>query len=455
MKEKNEEIADRCPLRPRYHFIAPAYWMNDPNGLIYYKGEYHIFYQHNPYGENWGNIHWGHAKSKDLVYWEHLPIALIPSKERGEIHCFSGNSILVNGIPHIMYTSIGINKPPSTGAEQWIAISSDDLITWKKSERNPIMINEIHGDLDIRDWRDPYLWIDDGIYYAILGGHIRKPRKPLVLLYKSEDFYNWEFLHPLLIGNKSLGKNWECPNFFKLNDKYILIVSPHRKVIYSVGNYQNYQFFPENWYILDYGSLFYAPNTMKDSHGRIIMWGWIQAKGTKGWNGCLTLPRILTLGKDNKLRFEVVPELKKLRGKYYQIENKIITKNDGLSSSWLTKLTLEIKLEIKVNMLTKFLISIYEDNSIELEEILSYDCNNNEIRVGKEQALFYLKNDENTLQFHIFIDKSIMEVCVNNEMYISTQISSIFDKPFQLELKSLSGYVKIINLEIWELKSIW
>ena len=155
--EQSRKIAEKCPYRPKYHFLPKANWMNDPNGPIFYKGEFHLFYQHNPYGEQWGNIHWGHAKSKDLVHWQHLPIALIPNHELGEEHCFSGCCVNNDGTPSIIYTSIGPERLPSTGAEQWMATSSDDMITWQKSPHNPLMTIDIHGDLDIREWRDPYI----------------------------------------------------------------------------------------------------------------------------------------------------------------------------------------------------------------------------------------------------------------------------------------------------------
>ncbi|TFG00804.1 MAG: hypothetical protein EU542_07710, partial [Promethearchaeota archaeon] len=326
--------AEQCPLRPEFHFLAPANWMNDPNGPIFYKGEYHLFYQHNPYNDKWGNIHWGHAKSKDLVYWEHLPIALTPSRELGEKHCFSGCCVNDDGIPTIIYTSIGFKRTPSTGAEQWLATSSDDMITWQKSLENPILNRDIHGNLDLRDWRDPYIWKNDDFWYMTLGGHIHGSRAGIALLYRSKDLFQWEYLNPLLTGkrnDKITGKNWECPNFFPLRNKHILIVSPHKKVIYNIGTYENHEFIPGTWRILDHGRAFYAPNTMIDKRGRVIMWAWIQGGGTGGWNGCLTLPRIVSLGEDGRLKFFPAPELQKLRGPHIHFDPMIISsKSNGI-----------------------------------------------------------------------------------------------------------------------------
>ena len=145
--------AESDPERPVWHFRPPANWNNDPNGTIFYKGWHHLFYQHNPYGSVWGHMHWGHARSRDLVNWEHLPIALWPSLEKGEEHIYSGGAILAaDGRPHIFYTSIGKRDP-----EQWMAIpADDDLIVWEKYARNPILTLEAHGGRKVYDWRDPF-----------------------------------------------------------------------------------------------------------------------------------------------------------------------------------------------------------------------------------------------------------------------------------------------------------
>src|SRR5512143_2188777 len=119
-------------IRPRYHFLPPANWMNDPNGPIYYDGYYHLFYQHNPFADTWGNIHWGHARSRDLLYWEHLPIALRPAFELGEQHCYSGCAgVDDQGRVLLIYTSVGFERDGvHLPNQQWAALGSPDLVTW-------------------------------------------------------------------------------------------------------------------------------------------------------------------------------------------------------------------------------------------------------------------------------------------------------------------------------------
>ncbi|HTG45843.1 MAG TPA: glycoside hydrolase family 32 protein, partial [Verrucomicrobiae bacterium] len=138
--------AQADPDRPGYHILPPANWINDPNGPIYHNGYWHMFYQHNPYGDGWGNMHWGHVRSKDLAHWEHLPIALWPSKESGEEHVFSGCAgMRADGKPIIFYTSVFQGKSATDYAEQWVALGSSDLLQWSKPAENPALHESIHG----------------------------------------------------------------------------------------------------------------------------------------------------------------------------------------------------------------------------------------------------------------------------------------------------------------------
>ena len=177
--EKGKERAEQCHYRPKYHFIAPSFWMNDPCGPVFYKGEYHLFYQHNPYKENfkindWWDMSWGHAKSKDLVHWDFLPIAIMPSQENGEDGCWSGTCVINQGVPIIIYTSVSKEKPPHEYAELWMAVSKDDMETWEKCDFNPILTSYQYKHYNIHDWRDPYLWKERNYWYMIVGGHKHK-----------------------------------------------------------------------------------------------------------------------------------------------------------------------------------------------------------------------------------------------------------------------------------------
>ncbi|TFG27374.1 MAG: glycoside hydrolase family 32 protein [Promethearchaeota archaeon] len=456
--EKARKIAEECPYRPKYHFLPKANWMNDPNGPIFYKGEFHLFYQHNPYGEQWGNIHWGHAKSKDLVHWQHLPIALVPNHELGEEHCFSGCCVNNDGIPSIIYTSIGPERLPSTGAELWMATSLDDMKTWQKSPHNPLMTIDIHGDLDIREWRDPYIWKENKYWYMTLGGHIHNSHAGIALLYRSKNLIEWEYLNPLCIGNKDLkltGKNWECPNFFPLKDKHILIISPHKRVVYSVGTYKDHKFTPGNWRILDHGRVFYAPTTMVDKNGRIIVWGWVKGGGTGGWNGCLTLPRIISMGKDGKLEFSPASELQKLRDSHINFKNLMISSESNNILESIRSHSLEILGEFQIIDVNSFGIQIFKSSQNKDYETIGYDLEKNQLWAGKERSKIDFKGDNKKFIFHIFIDNSVIEIFLNHKECMTSRIYPKSINSDRIEIFCNGGKINIESLDIWTLKTIW
>ncbi|MFO0946864.1 MAG: glycoside hydrolase family 32 protein [Planctomycetota bacterium] len=326
--------AEADPRRPHYHFASPALWMNDPNGLIQYRGVYHVFYQHNPYGDEWGHMHWGHARSKDLVHWEHLPIALWPSLEKGEEHCFSGCMARgPEGKPMAFYTSIGPKRPAGDGAEQWVAIPKDgDLVEWEKHSANPVLAESLHGKQKIYDWRDPYVFQAAGRTYLVLGGNLNgaKGGKAIVALYEAEapSLNQWKHRGILFQHPDADVVNIECPNFFPLREldpsgkpgkeKWVLIISPHRRVEYFVGDFDPIagKFEVSHRGLVDHGDAYYAPNGLVDDKGRHLLWGWVRGfPPGRGWNGCLTLPRKLSLTSEGILVQTPAEEITTLRKK--------------------------------------------------------------------------------------------------------------------------------------------
>lgn len=303
------------PERPVFHLLPPAGWMNDPNGLLHHRGIYHVFYQHNPYGDAWGHMHWGHARSRDLVFWEHLPIALWPSKRDREDHVFSGSATLdKQGRPLLFYTSIGPRDP-----EQWAALPADDeLLSWKKHPKNPLLTEKLHGSTKVHEWRDPYVFLHAGHHYLVCGGNLNANQgaQAAVFLYRAEndDLTQWKYLHPLFIHPDKDVKNIECPIFFELSGKWVLIVSPHRAAEWFTGDLDdNLRFQSTKNGVLDRGSV-YAPSVFQLDAGRRVLFGWVRDfPAGKGWNGCLTLPRELTLAPDGALLQSPVAELDRLR----------------------------------------------------------------------------------------------------------------------------------------------
>jgi beta-fructofuranosidase len=317
-------LAAADPERPVYHFHPPANWNNDPNGTLFYKGWHHLFYQLNPSAPVGGNQHWGHARSRDLVNWEHLPIALAPSFDKGENAIYSGAAfVAADGRPRIIYTSIGHPQP-----EQWMAVAEDDdLIRWSKFSGNPVLATAAHGQVVVEEWRDPFLFAADGQTYMVCGGHVAAQRSGgtgQVQLYRATkaDLSAWTHLGPVFHAIDRDTFNIECPNLFKLQDKWVLIISPHRACEYYVGTLDigARRFVPETHGILDAGDA-YASNISVDDRGTNTPRG-------RGWNGVMTLPRILSIGSDGALRQTAPPEFASLRGPITNVADLSVT--DGV-----------------------------------------------------------------------------------------------------------------------------
>ena len=227
--------------------------------------------QYNPYSDQWGNIHWGHAVSTDCVHWKILPVALEPSAERGEVHCFSGCVNTEGDQPILYYTSVGREadgRDSRYGAEQWCALSENQMETWSKYEGNPILTKEIHGSLEVLEWRDPFVWREEDGWYMVLGGQIGG--SGAVLLYYSSDRLEWKFCRVLLHSSNPAERIFECPNYFALGEKRILVVSPDGMPKYWIGHEgKDHSFIPEKEGIIDHSGWdgFYAPNSFRDKDG--------------------------------------------------------------------------------------------------------------------------------------------------------------------------------------------
>lgn len=309
------------PHRPRFHLCAPTGWMNDPDGLIQWRGTYHVFYQHNPMGGYHANVHWGHAASADLITWHDLPIAISPTPGGPDADgCWSGSIIDADGTAKLFYTSV---YPQS----QSCATPLDaDLITWAKHPANPLISGipegvPVVGGAATPDIRDPWLWREGDVWLMALGSGI-EGQGGAVLLYESPDLVTWRYLHPLHSGTMGGEATiWECPNFFPLGDEHVLIVSQlpaANSVHYQLGAYADRRFTPRTTATIDGGTCFYAPQTLLDDAGRRLMWGWLKEERTHdahraaGWAGALTMPRVLSIA-GGRLRQTPAPELAGLR----------------------------------------------------------------------------------------------------------------------------------------------
>lgn len=211
-------------MRQQYHFMGGPGWINDPNGLVWYKDAYHFFYQYNPFGLTWGEPCWGHAVSRDLLHWTQLPPALVPSEpydmyEQGG--CFSGSALVVGQRLYLLYT--GVCEKDGHCVQAQCLAWSDDGVTFQKYENNPVVCAPVG--VDPANFRDPKLWREaDGTFYFVCGASLEGDGA--ALLFSSQDLFQWQYQGVLARSEGRFGTMWECPDLIPLGRKHMLCVSP-------------------------------------------------------------------------------------------------------------------------------------------------------------------------------------------------------------------------------------
>jgi len=468
-KNNNHDI-----YRQAYHMMPPKGWMNDPNGLIQYKGMYHMFYQHHPYSPEPGLMHWGHAVSSDLVHWSHLPIALAPGQPYDKNGCFSGSAVDDDGILTLIYSGNIVDEEANVRRQVQCIATSGDGKTFKKFAGNPVIPEHpIDGS---HDFRDPKVWKHENTWYAVIGSG--KDGIGKALLYKSRDLREWSYVGVLAQSDGTKGRMWECPDFFPLGDKYVLIVSPigmeGHKNIYMVGemDYEQGKFVLQCWGDLDCGPHFYAAQTFQDDQGRRILFAWMNMWGaytptkSNGWAGAMTLPRILTLSANGKVKSQPAPELKCLRQKHFRFDNVTLEPESANILNDIKGECFEIiaVFEVPAGKTVDFGIKLRCSTDNREETVVGYNAGTQKIYVdtsksglseGSRYESCLEPMEGRLLKIHIFLDRSSIEVFGNEGEVAIT--SRIYPDPFSVGMGifTIGGSIKLAALDVWELSSIW
>lgn len=319
--------------RPLFHLSPRTGWMNDPNGFGYYRGLYHLFYQYHPYDTEWGSMHWGHAVSRDLLTWRYLPAALAPDQEYDSFGCFSGSAEeLPDGRQLILYTSVSPDRTDPDGRMlQTQSIAVGDGTEYQKFSGNPVLTaEELPEGATPYDFRDPHIWRTENRYAAVVASDNRL-RGTQILQIRSADGFRWEFDRILTENRGRIGGMWECPDYFPLDGKQILLASAMNMQEESLDFHRGNNTFcmigregPDGTFeedvlqTVDHGTDFYAAQTLKSPDGRRIMIGWMHNPGYalavrgRTYTGQMTLPRELFL-RDGRLCQRPIRELTRMR----------------------------------------------------------------------------------------------------------------------------------------------
>jgi beta-fructofuranosidase len=449
------------PHRPQYHLLPAANWMNDPNGPIFWQGKYHMFYQYNPNGAFWGDMHWGHAVSEDMVRWKHLPVALAPTPGGPDKDgVFSGCAVADDGGVTAIYTSVN----PET---QSIATSGGDLTEWKKFAGNPVIAAPPAG-LEVTGFRDPCVWKEGDTWLIAVGSGFRG-KGGAVLLYESKDLRHWNYLHPLITGHMGTaasakdpvdsGEMWECPDFFELDEKHLLIFSTERVVKYLLGSYAERRLRPETTGGIDYGS-YYAARTMTtgtNTGGRRILWGWLtegrtaEAQRAAGWSGVMSLPRELKL-YGAQVQMRPAAEVETLRGKRLggDAEGDCLEIRAEIDPGDAVQAGL--KLRVAANRSEQTLV--YYDRT---QRLICVDRSQSSTDKSADRAMQsgpFLLGRAEPLRLHIFLDGSVIEIFANDRFCLSARVYPAGARSKGIALYATGGTASMASFEAWEMRPI-
>ena len=448
--------------RLNYHFMPQAYWMNDPNGLVFFNGYYHVFYQHHPYSSEWGSMHWGHARTKDFIDWEHLPISLAPSEDYDADGCLSGSAVVGNGVLHLFYTGQRVVDGKTTQVQ--CRATSLDGVNFVKDRRNPLISD--YPPEGSPDFRDPKVWEHSGVWFMALASG--KDGIGKVLLYKSRDLSQWEYAGVLAQSDGTQGAIWECPDVFSLGGKHVLVVSPigrePRRVIYFVGtlDYESGRFTADYSKELDHGPDFYAFGTE-----RRLLLAWMDAwdvdlpSKKDNWAGAFTIPRELVLDANGCLRIHPLPELRRLRKEHFSATSILLDGNEKkLAAFDLKEAGLEIILQLDMEKTTASHFGIvFTDAQSSSQFSVGFKekgkklyLDTNDVGSGRKGIFSAtLSLQEDRLELRIFVDRSSIEIFSDNGVVSLT--SRIYPSSHTLipHVFVVDGKLEVASIERWSL----
>ena len=430
--------------RPQVHYTQRRGWNNDPNGLLYYDGEYHLFYQHNPYEREWENMHWGHAVSWDLIHWTELQEALYPD-EHGTM--FSGSAVIdykntsgfgKEGVPPMVaiYTAASSDRQV-----QCIAYSLDKGRTWTKYAENPVIDSK--DKWNSVDTRDPKVFWFEPIKKWVTALNERDGHS----IYHSDDLKHWDY-------QSHITGFWECPELFELpvdgnpdNKKWVMYGASGT---YMIGEFDGYKFTPEaGKYYYTNGSIYAAQTytNIPESDGRRIQIGWGRiAHPGMSFNGCMLIPTSLSLKTTSegiRLFSTPIKEFDQLQTNVYKGSNLTGEKASEALQPYKNNATLRIKATLKLSHATSAGLSLDGQN------LLDYDMNGNRVN-----GVFYSPDDMTSMEISVdmIIDKTLIEAYIDNGAYsYSMERKATNQEGFRF----WGNNIEVKNLEIYTLKSIW
>jgi fructan beta-fructosidase len=475
-----EQTLFKETYRPQFHFSPAKNWMNDPNGLVYKNGTYHLFFQHNPFANEWGHMTWGHATSKDLIHWKEMPIAI--AEENG-VMIFSGSAIVdkdnstrFSTVPNKQSLVAIYTAHTETLQTQALAYSNDEGLSWKKFEGNPVL------DLHKKDFRDPNVFWYEANKQWIMA--VSQPFEHQISFYASTNLKEWKLLSNFGPAGDLSGV-WECPDLMQVpiegepgKKKWVLFTSQNSTMQYFVGEFNGTTFLEDRPSIKihkqDYGTDYYAavtyhnsPEKQPISIGWVNNWEYANTIPTTPWKSAMSLPRKLSVkkqGDDWVLIQQPIVAIEKLRLTKENISNSTVTTQTILPQKGNC---FEMELDMLPSKNAIGGIKLAAGNGQFFE--IGYDVTREKIFIdrSKTNSSFNakyasinrkeadLKTKGGKIQLHIYFDESIVEIFTADGTVVFT--AQVFPGKSEtgLALYSNGSEIKFENIHYWKMKSSW
>jgi beta-fructofuranosidase len=489
-RESRKKLADD-PHLPLYHFVSPENRLNDPNGLCFWQGRWHLFYQAYPPEDP--RQHWGHAISDDLIHWKDLPLAIYPDPE---YQCFSGSALVEEDRVIAMYHGTRIGN--------MVATSSDPLLlNWEKVAGKAVVpMTPNSADLPYYVY-DPCIWKKDGMYYSMSGAiNNEGPRGKQILsnyLFRSEDLEHWEYVHEFIEGDRFsiVGDDGACPYFWPIGDRHIMPFYSHISGgQYFIGDYDTKR---DKFLVTDHGKFnfgasrpggVHAPSATPDGEGGvIIIFNMNDAKPTEGWNQIMSLPRRLTLIGGDTLGQEPAGDIESLRYDRQTVKAMTLPANEEVVLDNIRGNAMEIIAEIdpgdspmvEMNVLRSpgkeefTRIAFFKNRGVyqgrnytrprpqtwkpKFASKLTIESSYSSILPdvmsrAPETGTFHLDQGE-TLKLRVFIDKSVVEVFANGKLCVAQRVYPGLEESVGVSLRSQGKDCELLSLEAYQMKSIY
>ena len=491
--ESRENFSDD-PYRPNYHFVSPEGNLNDPNGLSYWKGRWHLFYQGYPPEDP--RQHWGHAVSKDLIHWKDLPYAIYPDPES---RCYSGSAYVEDDRVIAMYHGRGIGNMVATSDDplllNWEKVSGEEVITLENPSGFPLPYTVY----------DPNIWKKDGIYYSLSGGreNTGPGDKPVAqaYLFRSRDLEHWQYMHPFVEGDRFtlIGDDFACPYFWPIGDRYIMPFYSHMSGgQYLLGNYdkKRNKFEATAHGNFNFGastpSGVHAPSATPDGEDVIIIFNMNPGYPTEGWNQIMSLPRRLTMNSEDEIGIKPAGDIESLRYDHRQVNPMVLPANEEVVLDDIEGNSMEMQVTIDPQEAQMIELNVLrspdseEYTSIAIFPYRSYSdgreywrergvsrTGDNQPRKSiitlktahssilpeahsrpPESAPVLLQEDEK-IDLRVFIDKSVVEVFINNKQCFAARVYPGRDDSIGVSLQSQGKDSKLISLNVWQMRNIY